>query len=149
MNTVQYQEQATRTLALLDTRLMDDMHMILGMQTEVAELADVFKRHIAYGKEIDLINVKEELGDALWYIANMCTLHGWDLRDIMDINIAKLQSRYPEKFTQDKALNRDLIEERRVLAGGSVDAFKWVGNTSSAGSEAEFKNNSTSPDEEM
>lgn len=149
MNTVQYQEQATRTLALLESRLMDDMHMILGMQTEVSELADAYKKHIAYGKPLDCVNIKEELGDALWYIANMCTLHGWDLRDIMDINIAKLQSRYPEKFTQDKALNRDLTEERKILAAGSVDDYKWVETTTSSESDVEFTNNSSAPDEEV
>ena len=110
-----YQEEASRTCASIDGGLLDDMHMVLGMQTEVAEIADVYKKHIAYGKELDLVNIKEELGDVVWYIANMCNYHGWDLRDILVINISKLKIRYPDSFTSENALNRDLISERKVL----------------------------------
>jgi len=110
-----YQKLSTRTMAKLETPLMDDLHMVLGMQTEVAEVADAYKKHMAYGKELDLVNVKEELGDLMWYVANLCNLHGWDLREIMNTNIDKLQARYPEKFDTDKAINRDLVKERNIL----------------------------------
>lgn len=102
-------------MAQLETPLQDDLHMVLGMQTEVAEIADAYKKHMAYGKKLDLVNVKEEVGDAMWYIANLCNLHGWDLREIMATNIAKLVARYPEKFDRDKAVNRDLDRERNIL----------------------------------
>lgn len=111
----EYQQKAERTLAKTKDSLTDDLHMILGMQTESAEIADVYKKHVAYGKELDLVNVKEEIGDILWYIANMCNLHGWDLRDIMNTNIKKLEARFPDKFSQEKALNRDLETERKIL----------------------------------
>ena len=110
-----YQKEASRTCAKTENLLMDDLHMVLGMQTEVAEIADVYKKHIAYGKELDLVNIKEELGDSMWYFANLCNFHGWDLRDILETNIAKLKSRYPEKFDADKAINRDLETERKIL----------------------------------
>ena len=115
MNIKEYQLKAQRTLPTLESPIMDDMHMILGMQTEIAEIADTYKKHIAYGEELDLVNIKEELGDAMWYIANLCNLHGWDLCDLLDTNIKKLEARYPEKFTTEKALNRDLIKERKIL----------------------------------
>jgi NTP pyrophosphatase (non-canonical NTP hydrolase) len=87
-----YQFKATRTLAEIDGNILDDLHMIIGMQTEVAEIADVYKKHIAYKKPIDYVNIKEELGDALWYIANLCNIHGWDLRDILATNIANVNT---------------------------------------------------------
>jgi hypothetical protein len=34
---------------------------------------------------------------------------------ICEINIKKLQARYPEKFTTEKAVNRDLKTERTIL----------------------------------
>ncbi len=110
-----YQFKAARTLAKIDGNILDDLHMIIGMQTEVAEIADVYKKHIAYKKPIDYVNIKEELGDAMWYIANLCNIHGWDLRDILDTNIAKLEARYPDKFTEEQALNRNLNIERQIL----------------------------------
>lgn len=112
-----YQGKAARTLAKIDGNILDDIHMVLGMQTEVAEIADVYKKCIAYKKPLDLVNIKEELGDAMWYIANLCNMHGWDLRDILDTNIAKLEARYPEKFTEEQALNRNLSVERQILEG--------------------------------
>jgi NTP pyrophosphatase (non-canonical NTP hydrolase) len=115
MEIQEYQKKASRTMANLESSLLDDLHMILGIQTEASEIADVYKKHIAYGKELDLVNVKEELGDVLWYVANMCNLHGWDLRDILDTNIKKLEARFPDKFTHENANNRDLEKERKIL----------------------------------
>ena len=51
----------------------------------------------------------------MWYFANLCNMHGWDLRDIMQTNIDKLKSRYPNKFDSEKAINRDLEAERAIL----------------------------------
>lgn len=115
MNTKEYQKEALRTLPDLGSPIMNDMHMILGMQTESAELADIYKKHIAYQKPLDLVNAKEEIGDQLWYIANLCNLQGWDMEDIMQTNINKLKARYPEKFTNEAALNRNLELERQIL----------------------------------
>lgn len=115
MTTQEYQKQAEITLAKCETGLLDDFHMITGMQTESAEISDVYKKHIAYGKPLDFVNIKEEIGDIMWYIANMCNLHGWDLSEIMATNIEKLKARYPDKFSNEHALNRDLVKERGIL----------------------------------
>lgn len=118
MNLQDYKDKAKRTLSKCENELMDDIHMVSGMITESAEIMDVYKKHIAYGKPLDLVNVKEEIGDLMWYIINMCNLHDWNLEDIMQTNIDKLSSRYPEKFTNEKAINRDLETERKILENG-------------------------------
>jgi len=112
-----YQAEAARTCAKIDGAIMDDLHMVLGMQTEAAEIADVYKKCIAYKKPLDFVNIKEEVGDLMWYVANLCNMNGWDLRDILETNIAKLAARYPDKFTEDSAINRDLSFERQILEG--------------------------------
>ena len=117
MEISKYQEKAARTCAKIDGAIMDDLHMVLGMQTESAEIADVYKKCIAYKKPLDFVNIKEEIGDLMWYIANLCNMNGWDLRDILLTNITKLETRYPEKFTEEKAINRDLDTERKILEG--------------------------------
>lgn len=43
-------------------------HAAMGAVTESAELIDVFKKLIAYGRSVDLVNTDEEIGDLLWYI---------------------------------------------------------------------------------
>lgn len=98
----------------MDSRLI---HYVLGVGTESGELQDAVKKWVAYGKEVDRTNVKEEIGDLMWYLSRMCDLFGFTFEEIMDINIKKLQTRYPHKFTQDAALNRDLDKERKVLEG--------------------------------
>lgn len=45
----------------------------------------------------------------------ICELIGLDFWQILTNNIEKLQIRYPEKFTEEAALNRDLDAERKVL----------------------------------
>lgn len=115
MTTEEYQKLALRTNAKLESKLMDNIHMALGMQTEAAELSDVFKKHIAYGKDIDWVNIKEELGDLLWYVANMCNINEWKMSDLMETNIKKLEVRFPDKFSKEKANNRNLEIEREIL----------------------------------
>ena len=115
MEIKEFQEKSSRTLPNLESKLTDNLHMTLGLVTEAAEIADVYKRKIAYGKEVDEVNVKEELGDLMFYVANMCNINGWDLRGILDTNIRKLQVRYPEKFSNESALNRNLDAERIEL----------------------------------
>ena len=119
MEIKEYQESSKRTNADLGSVLMNELHMILGMQTEVAEIADVYKKHIAYGRDLDLVNVKEEIGDLMFYVVNLCNTHNWDLRDIMKTNIDKLKARYPEKFTNELAINRNLGVERQILENGN------------------------------
>jgi NTP pyrophosphatase (non-canonical NTP hydrolase) len=115
MSIKEYQKQAERTLVKLEKNSYDLLHMCLGLQTESAEISDVFKKKLAYNKDIDWVNVKEEIGDLMWYIANLCNLNEWDLENILETNINKLKIRFPEKFTNDLAINRDLLEERKTL----------------------------------
>ena len=91
------------------------LHSAMGLCTESAEIQDQLKKHFFYNKELDLVNIKEEISDCLWYIALACDTLKVDPRDILDMNIKKLQTRYPEKFSSDKALNRDLEAERKIL----------------------------------
>jgi NTP pyrophosphatase (non-canonical NTP hydrolase) len=112
-----YVEQASRTNPTLDKHYseVDSIHMILGMTTEVGELVDVYKKHLAYKKPLDMVNVKEELGDLMWYIANFCNINNIDLEQALQTNIDKLRARYSEKFTEHEALHRDLNTERDIL----------------------------------
>lgn len=111
----EYVKWTENTCATLDTHKEDIIHMIFGMQTEIGELTDIFKKSLAYGKEIDWVNTGEEIGDIMFYIASFCRITGIDLEQVLETNVAKLESRYPEKFTEYNALNRDLLHERKIL----------------------------------
>lgn len=93
------------------------LHAAMGCVTESAEMMDALKKSAFYGRELDVTNVLEEAGDILWYLAILFDALGTDFDTEMARVIAKLKARFPEKFTEDHAFNRDLGEERRVLEG--------------------------------
>lgn len=118
MNFEQYKKESERTNKDRGFNF-NVIHAALGIHTEGAELADVIKKYIFYGKKIDVVNIKEEIGDILWYIAILCREFNFNLDDILQINIDKLKIRFPEKFTSENALNRNLEKEREVLENGN------------------------------
>lgn len=52
------------------------LYMDMGLLTEYGELIDIFKKKLAYGKEIDYVNLGEECVDILWYQVNKDRLNG-------------------------------------------------------------------------
>ena len=92
-----------------ETRYLRFQHGLLGILSEIDELVSV--------KDGDTINLKEELGDFLWYIALMADAYSFTLSDICERNIAKLKARYPEKFDIDRSKeeNRNRELERQIL----------------------------------
>ncbi len=97
-------------------------HSMFGLVTEVGEFADALKRAKIYGKAIDKVNLAEELGDILWYMSLALKDLGLSYEQVMDINIAKLKARFPDKYTDDKAINRDLATERKLLEDNTKKA---------------------------
>ena len=82
------------------------LHAGMGIATEAGEFVDPLKKHIFYGKDLDVENLKEEMGDLLWYIGIACDTLGVTVQELMEANIAKLRKRYPEQFTEADALER-------------------------------------------
>lgn len=82
------------------------LNAALGLSGEVGELNDMVKKYIFHKTPMDEAHFKKEIGDVLWYIAMMCHACGYDLDDIMQINIDKLRARYPEGFDTERANNR-------------------------------------------
>jgi len=124
MQNNQYIEKAIRTATinfdsvskrLSSNLIIDLLHGAIGICTEGGELLDALKKHIYYGKELDKVNIIEEIGDVLWYIALICNALGISLEEVMQKNIEKLQIRYPEHFSEENALFRNLEKERNIL----------------------------------
>jgi NTP pyrophosphatase (non-canonical NTP hydrolase) len=99
----------------LGNKEIDLLHAAIGLQTESAEFSDMLKKHIFYGKPIDKVNLREELGDQLWYIAMALRALDTTFEAVMERNIEKLKARYPDKFTEELAENRNLDKEREIL----------------------------------
>lgn len=104
-----------------DLFLARSMHALLGMMSELGELADAFKKHFIYGKPLDYVNLVEELGDGDWYRALIANALDIGFEAAWEKNIAKLRARYPDKFTSEQALHRDLDAERRALEAPTLE----------------------------
>ena len=103
---------------LPDNQVLDLIHASMGLVTEAGEFQDMLKKHLYYGRELDTVNLREEIGDLLWYCAIALEALDTDFQSVMQTNIDKLKARYPEKFTEEKAENRDLDKERKILENG-------------------------------
>jgi len=193
MTFLEYVNLAKRTRKDMGSLQMDTIHMILGVSGEImGEFIDQLKKHFIYGKELDKVNLQEELSDAMWYVVNMydildlellnditfpsipsiggdksklipsikmtrqindtfyymcghimddqdtynedqkstylekiisivitmtslANMWGIDLNKGLENNIEKLRVRYPDKYTDEKAIIRNLQEERNKL----------------------------------
>ena len=82
----------------------------IGLSGEVGEFNDIVKKCIFQGKEMDedtVTKLKSELGDVMWYIAQGCIALNTDIEELIDINTAKLEKRYPGGFDEFRSDNRD------------------------------------------
>jgi NTP pyrophosphatase (non-canonical NTP hydrolase) len=87
------------------------LHGAIGASTEAAEILDQLKKHVYYGKELDKVNLFEEVGDLFWYLALLADELGFSFDDVMEKNLEKLRIRFGDKFEQEKAVTRDLEKE--------------------------------------
>jgi NTP pyrophosphatase (non-canonical NTP hydrolase) len=100
-----YQVLAARTVNwLLDNKEIE-FHALHGMAGEVGEIHSIYQK-VYQGHEFDEEEMKKELGDLLWFIAEYCTIKKWPLEEIMHMNIDKLKRRYPDGFSEELSINR-------------------------------------------
>lgn len=78
----------------------------LGLSGEVGEFNDMIKKWVFHEKELDMEHAKKEAGDILWYVVMLCESFGWNMGEIMQMNVDKLKARYPEGFDVERANNR-------------------------------------------
>jgi NTP pyrophosphatase (non-canonical NTP hydrolase) len=101
-----YQEQAQRT-ARTDMSFRDRLAVAaLGLVGEAAEVSEKVKKHLGHGHELDTLAMLEELGDVLWYIAELTSLLGSEMGVVAGMNVAKLRARYPDGFSEEASRER-------------------------------------------
>lgn len=73
------------------------LYPVLGLVGEAGELANRVKKIYRDfdGKVVPSVamEIQLELGDVLWYVAEICTQAGMNLADVADLNLAKLAHR--------------------------------------------------------
>ena len=87
----------------------------MGLATEAGEFLDALKKHIFYGRPVDTVNLIEEIGDVSWYQRIGCDELEISFTEMLLRNVRKLRARFPEKFTEGQANERNLDAERKTL----------------------------------
>ncbi len=106
MTANEYQALAMKTLNKdLDEREVL-INGVMGLCGESGEVIDIVKKHISQGHPLNKDKIIEELGDVMWYIAELATILNVTIEDIMKYNINKLSKRYEGGFTVEQSLNR-------------------------------------------
>lgn len=71
----------------------------IGIAAEGGEFNEIIKKMIFQGKPVNdenLLHLKKELGDIQWYWIQACKSLNLDPVDVIDTNVKKLESRYPD-----------------------------------------------------
>lgn len=81
------------------------VHGVFGLNSEAGEVSGIMQK-VYQGHNINSEHLMKELGDCMWMIAEICTSIGCTIEEVCEMNIEKLQKRYPDGFSADKSLHR-------------------------------------------
>lgn len=97
----------------------DPVRLILKIIKNTCKLLDMMKKKIFYNKTIDEMQFKNITHLVMLDLSDYMNIHDIDIQKSFDINIAKLKARYGDKFSSERAINRDLDTERNILEGNN------------------------------
>ncbi len=103
----EYQRLALRTSNHENQTLKERVGMAcMGLAGESGEVIDYLKKVYFHDHDLSLTQVRNELGDVLWYVTELCSCFDLNLGVVADKNIEKLKARYPEGFDEQKSKDR-------------------------------------------
>lgn len=111
----EYMKTTPRTMASLGNPDLDIQHCLYGMITESAEIIDLYKKRLAYNKPLSMEQVEDELGDLFFYISSFMHFAKLNPSDVFRKNFEKLMIRFPEGFSEEKAINPNKVSEMEVF----------------------------------
>lgn len=106
MNFAEYQKLARRTQNIELTLAEKENHALFGMASEVGEIHSIYQK-VYQGHTMDYHRVIDEMGDLMWFMAELADAIGVSLDDVADHNIAKLRKRYPQGFDVEHSVHRE------------------------------------------
>ncbi|WP_407185158.1 nucleoside triphosphate pyrophosphohydrolase family protein [Bradyrhizobium centrosematis] len=116
-----YQKEALRTDRVPARDGTDDdaaslIVPMLGLAGETGQLLSEYKKHLRDGEAHRLFKerVSEELGDLLWYLANVASKFDLSLSDIAAANLAKVKQRWATERNGPLSFDAGLPEDERL-----------------------------------
>lgn len=103
----EYQQLARRTQNGSITNFARRLHALHGLASEVGEIHALYQK-VYQGHYLDTDKVVDELGDLMWFVSEMADVLGVSLDAVAEHNIDKLRRRYPEGFSEERSLHREV-----------------------------------------
>lgn len=105
----EYQEAARKTAVYPPQYQI--IYPALGLAGEAGEAVEKVKKAVRkagdrYKDEIDYSGLMKELGDVLWYVANLAKDAGMDLDTVARVNVEKLLDRQEREVIKGEGDNR-------------------------------------------
>ncbi len=91
------------------------INALMTLYKTTSELQDLVKKNLAYKKEIPVGLEYYYLSVIIRATLQIMVQESLDIYKFLDNNISKLKIRFPEKFSETAANNRDLESERKQL----------------------------------
>jgi len=120
MNFDSYQKEALKTDRVPAKDSAEDALSLivpmLGLAGETGQLLSEYKKHLRDGEAHRLFKarVSEELGDLLWYIANVASKFGLTLDEVATGNLAKVKARWVGDGVEPMSFDADMPESERL-----------------------------------
>ncbi len=129
-----YQKEALRTDRVPTRGDGDAAALIvpmLGLAGETGQLLSEYKKHLRDGEAHRLFKerVSEELGDLLWYVANVASKFDLSLSDIAAANLAKVKQRWASERSEPLTFDAELPEGERLPRRFEVELIDLGGDT--------------------
>jgi len=108
-----YQKECLRTVKEFENETRKILTWGLGVAGEAGDIAGCIKKTFIHKNDVTS-GIRENIGDTMWYLANICNFFNWNLQEIIQENIDKLLERYPKGFTYHDAKRgwKDWNEEK-------------------------------------
>ncbi|MBA4541964.1 nucleoside triphosphate pyrophosphohydrolase family protein [Thermoactinomyces daqus] len=106
MNSSEYRKLARRTMNQSLTKREQLTMLALGLGGEAGEVADLIKKVVFHGHEMDRDKLIKESGDVIWYMENLLDYFDIPMSEVYETNIQKLLSRYPDGFSEEASRGR-------------------------------------------
>ena len=121
-----YQERAKKTDRNPGTDEQARMIPLAGLASETGELLGEYKKYLRDGESHKLFKERlaEEVGDLLWYLANVATKFNLDLAKVAEQNLAKCEGRWGTPPTRE-AFDAGFPNDQRFPRQFSIDFLTY------------------------
>ena len=106
MTVNEYQKKAVQTLNPELEQKDVLINSVMGLCGESGEAIDIVKKWLMQGHNLDREHLIRELGDVAWYLAEAATALNVSLESVFQINLDKLERRFPNGFDSANSIHR-------------------------------------------